>query len=328
MLVDASQSDPAAGSRSPIRLRVPFAGRLPGRRRRQPLVRRGCRERALSGSLLRDPVVVPPAGVPVGPCSSPPWWFWWPFARPVASPPLTSESAGQFRRRSAVPRVLSYAVGTIRGVFGSRRRKDARLAAAWERAWSLGATNPRTHGGVCTCLGRITRHRQRARTGTKAYVRWCVDDEVTAAWFQAARPAVGAYAGQGRVRPWHPPRRGRVLRQRLEALRGHPRRRPRRLPPAPAACGQAGPLHREAFAAQRRVYDLLTRGGFHDLRSGYEASIGHQRCGKLRRRNDNRVPQAGPALSLRGARARILAGLGRRASFVGTGISRSGGCPG
>jgi hypothetical protein len=78
------------------------------------------------------------------------------------------------------------------GVFGSRRRKEARLAAAWERAWSLGATSPRHHPGVCSCLGLVTGHRQRARTGTKAYVRWCVDGDVTAAWFEAARPPVGA----------------------------------------------------------------------------------------------------------------------------------------
>jgi hypothetical protein len=43
------------------------------------------------------------------------------------------------------------------------------------------------------CLGQIISHRQRARTGTKAYVRWLVDDSVTAAWFEASRPAVRAY---------------------------------------------------------------------------------------------------------------------------------------
>ena len=81
-------------------------------------------------------------------------------------------------------------------MFGRRRRRrNDRLVAAWERALALGSDSPVRHGPyeTSTCLGQVVRHRQRARTGTKAYVRWLVDDSVTAAWFEASRPAVEAH---------------------------------------------------------------------------------------------------------------------------------------
>lgn len=80
-------------------------------------------------------------------------------------------------------------------MFGFRRRRDARLAPVWERALSYGNQSPIGHGsyGFTTCLGQVVKHRQRARSGTKAYVRWNSDGVVTAAWFEASRPAVGAY---------------------------------------------------------------------------------------------------------------------------------------
>jgi len=80
-------------------------------------------------------------------------------------------------------------------VLGFRKRRDARLAPVWERALCDGNDSPVGHGryATSTCLGQVVRHRQRARTGTKAYVRWHVDGSVTAAWFEASRPAVGAY---------------------------------------------------------------------------------------------------------------------------------------
>jgi hypothetical protein len=76
-----------------------------------------------------------------------------------------------------------------------RRRRHALLVAAWERGLALGSDSPVRHGPYETssCLGQVVRHRQRARTGTKAYVRWLVDDSVTAAWFEASRPPIGAY---------------------------------------------------------------------------------------------------------------------------------------
>ncbi len=80
-------------------------------------------------------------------------------------------------------------------MFGFGKRRDARLAPVWERALSHGSDSPVGHGpyAISTCLGQIVRHRQRARTGTKAYVRWHSDGSVTAAWFEASRPPVGAY---------------------------------------------------------------------------------------------------------------------------------------
>ena len=89
-----------------------------------------------------------------------------------------------------------------------RRRRNDRLAATWERALALGCTSPARHGPYETsaCLGQVISHRQRARTGTKAYVRWLVDDSVTAAWFEASRPPVRAYvlaAGQYGHGPHH-----------------------------------------------------------------------------------------------------------------------------
>lgn len=80
-------------------------------------------------------------------------------------------------------------------MFGLRQRRDSRLAPVWERGLSVGNDSPIGHAPyvVTTCLGQVVRHRQRARTGTKAYVRWHRDGSVTAAWFQASRPAVGAY---------------------------------------------------------------------------------------------------------------------------------------
>ena len=78
-------------------------------------------------------------------------------------------------------------------MFGLRKRRDARLATVWERALALGNDRPRAGFGQSTCLGQVARHRQRARSGTKAYVRWYCDGSVTAAWFEASRPAVGAY---------------------------------------------------------------------------------------------------------------------------------------
>ncbi|MEA2825703.1 MAG: hypothetical protein QOG43_142 [Actinomycetota bacterium] len=80
-------------------------------------------------------------------------------------------------------------------MFGLRRRRDARLSPVWERALALGRQSPVGHGPYETvsCLGQVVRHRQRARTGTKAYVRWVADGSVTAAWFWSARPPVHSY---------------------------------------------------------------------------------------------------------------------------------------
>ncbi len=78
-----------------------------------------------------------------------------------------------------------------RVVFGRRRR---RLARSYERAVLLGNDSPISHGRFerCTSLGEVIGHRQWARTGVKAYVRWVVDESVTAAWFEGAWPVVGS----------------------------------------------------------------------------------------------------------------------------------------
>lgn len=76
-------------------------------------------------------------------------------------------------------------------MFGFGKRRDARLALVWERSLSDGNTSPSS--GYATCLGQVVRHRQRARSGTKAYVRWYTDGSVTAAWFEASRPAVKSW---------------------------------------------------------------------------------------------------------------------------------------
>lgn len=81
-------------------------------------------------------------------------------------------------------------------MFGRRRRRrDEQLVATWERAIARGNDSPALHGAYVTscCLGQVVSHRQRARTGTKAYVRWLADGSVTAAWFEASRPPVGAH---------------------------------------------------------------------------------------------------------------------------------------
>ena len=81
-------------------------------------------------------------------------------------------------------------------MFGRRRRRrNERLVATGERAIALGNDSPALHGPYVAscCLGQVVSHRQRARTGTKAYVRWLADGSVTAAWFEASRPVVGAY---------------------------------------------------------------------------------------------------------------------------------------
>ncbi len=45
----------------------------------------------------------------------------------------------------------------------------------------------------CECLGQVVGYRQRAHSGTKAWVRWTADGQTTAAWFWNDRPAVGTY---------------------------------------------------------------------------------------------------------------------------------------
>jgi hypothetical protein len=69
---------------------------------------------------------------------------------------------------------------------------DATLASLWEQALPYLNECPNDSRSR-TCVGQITRHRQLARTGTKAYVRWCGDQIETAAWFAAAWPPVGSY---------------------------------------------------------------------------------------------------------------------------------------
>ena len=75
------------------------------------------------------------------------------------------------------------------------RRRDARLAQIWDRALRVGLHSPanQPHYTTWTCLGRVTKHKQRARRGTKARVVWLRDRQETAAWFWYARPRVGAY---------------------------------------------------------------------------------------------------------------------------------------
>lgn len=79
-------------------------------------------------------------------------------------------------------------------MFGSHRRRDARLAQRWERGLEVGNCSPiGTHRETCTCFGQVVQLRQRARTGMKAYVRWLADQSVTAAWFEGAWPGAGSY---------------------------------------------------------------------------------------------------------------------------------------
>jgi hypothetical protein len=81
-------------------------------------------------------------------------------------------------------------------MFGLGRRRDARLAEVWDEALERGGRRSPLHVRPytrCECLGQVVGHRQRARTGTKAWVRWVADDQTTAAWFWKARPAVGTY---------------------------------------------------------------------------------------------------------------------------------------
>lgn len=94
-------------------------------------------------------------------------------------------------------------------MFGIGRRRQARLAAVWEHALAAGGQDsPSWIGpwGEGRCLGRVVGHRQRARSGTKAWVRWVADDQTTAAWFWNAWPAVGTWVlatGQNGHGPHH-----------------------------------------------------------------------------------------------------------------------------
>src|SRR5690349_1611552 len=80
-------------------------------------------------------------------------------------------------------------------VFGVSRRRDARLAAVAARAMERGGRMSPLQAprGTCQCLGEVVGHRQRARRGTKALVRWVADGQTTAAWFWYARPPVGTF---------------------------------------------------------------------------------------------------------------------------------------
>jgi len=130
----------------------------------------------------------------------------------------------------------------VANVLGFRKRRDARLAPLWERALGDGNDSPVGHGPYATsrCLGQVVRHRQRARTGTKAYVRWHVDGSVTAAWFEASRPAVGAYV-LARGRYGHGPHHAEpVFLRRAEQLGVDPCRGACCLP-APATPGGQSP---------------------------------------------------------------------------------------
>ncbi len=127
-----------------------------------------------------------------------------PGARPVSRRPRMALLWGRMSTRSLRSRPVAppaydsndefQATGGVE-MFGFAKRRDARLAAMWERALSQGNDSPVSHGpyAITTCLGQVVRHRQRARTGTKVYVRWHSDGSVTAAWFEASRPAKGAY---------------------------------------------------------------------------------------------------------------------------------------
>ncbi len=76
-----------------------------------------------------------------------------------------------------------------------RRRRDEALARVWERSLGLGDHSPAKQAlyTTWTCLGKVTRHKQRARRGTKARVKWVSDGRETAAWFWYGRPRVGGH---------------------------------------------------------------------------------------------------------------------------------------
>lgn len=67
--------------------------------------------------------------------------------------------------------------------------RTARLAAEWEPVVPYVGAGP--SASVVTCVGRIVDVRQRARTGTKAYVEWS-NGTSTAAWFEGAWPSLHA----------------------------------------------------------------------------------------------------------------------------------------
>jgi len=81
-------------------------------------------------------------------------------------------------------------------MLGLRRRRDARLALIWDEAVERGGQRGPHQVGrwrTCECLGKVVKHRQRARRGTKVLVRWEADGVTTPAWFWYGRPPVGAY---------------------------------------------------------------------------------------------------------------------------------------
>lgn len=79
-------------------------------------------------------------------------------------------------------------------VFGRRRRRDAALAGQWEWALTFAVAPPDgPWARPDVCLGQVVGHRQRARTGTKAWIRWWATGKTTAAWFEGEWPAIGVF---------------------------------------------------------------------------------------------------------------------------------------
>lgn len=62
----------------------------------------------------------------------------------------------------------------------------------WDEALRRGLNAP--YGGTPVwCLGQVVGYRQRARSGTKAWVRWLADGSTTATWLEGAWPRVGTH---------------------------------------------------------------------------------------------------------------------------------------
>jgi hypothetical protein len=119
-----------------------------------------------------------------------------------ASPPQQSPLFSPAKQATVVRAYLQSVDETPPGELVARRwimlgfrRREAELAAIWERALALGLQSPTKQPlyTTWTCLGRVTRHKQRARRGTKARVRWVSGGRETSAWFWYGRPRVGGY---------------------------------------------------------------------------------------------------------------------------------------
>lgn len=75
-----------------------------------------------------------------------------------------------------------------------RAEKSAQVVGTVESALALADHRPPSDA-FSTCAGIVSRHRQWARFGLKAYVRWCDGyggEVITAVWFENSWPEVGS----------------------------------------------------------------------------------------------------------------------------------------